>query len=57
MKRLWIIFFLISFIWGQETQYESDGDPSEKSLPGGYIGISFEFDTKKKIQGSRFSGF
>ena len=57
MKHLWLIFFLISFIWGQETQWpdERTGDPSEHPLPGGYIGISFEFDTKKKIKGYQVS--
>ena len=55
MKRLWLKLFVISFIWGQGTQYERSGDPSELQLPGGYIGISFEFDTKKKIKGYQVS--
>ena len=55
MKRLWLILFVISFIWGQGTQYERSGDPSELPLPGGYIGISFVFDTKKKIKGYQIS--
>ena len=51
MKCLWLIFLLISFIWGQETQYERIGDPKDLSFPGGYIGISYEFDLKSKQKG------
>ena len=51
MKRLWVILFLISFICGQETQYERRGDPEDLSSPGGYIGISYEFDLKTKQKG------
>ena len=55
MKRLWLILLLISFIWGQGTQTNHVGDPSKLPQPGGYIGISFEFDTKKKINGYQIS--
>ena len=48
MKRLWLKLFLISFIWGQGTQTNRTGDPSKLPQPGGYIGISYEFDTKNK---------
>ena len=55
MKCLWLIFLLISFIWGQETQYERIGDPKDLSFPGGYIGISYEFDLKSKQKGYQVS--
>ena len=48
MKCLWLKLFLISFIWGQEAQYQRDGDPKDLSFPGGYAGISYEFDLKSK---------
>ena len=55
MKRLWLKLFLISFIWGQGTQTNHTGDPSKLPQPGGYIGISYEFDTKNKKKGYQIS--
>ncbi len=36
-------------------QYESSGDPENLSFPGGYIGISYEFDLKTKQKGFQIS--
>mgnify|MGYP001240732954 CR=1 FL=1 len=55
MKCLWLKLFLISFIWGQEAQYQRDGDPKDSSFPGGYAGISYEFDLKSKENNKVFS--
>ena len=55
MIRYITLLLLIGLAWGQETQYSRSGDPSELSQPGGYIGISYEFDTKKKIKGYQIS--
>ena len=48
MKRLPPLLILTGLLFGQETSVH--GDPSELSQPGGYIGISYEFDKKKKIK-------
>ena len=50
MKRLWIKLLLISFIWGQEAQYDRSGDPKDLSFPGGYIGISYQIDLNYGLQ-------
>ena len=55
MKCLWLKLFLISFIWGQEAQYQRDGDPKDLSFPGGYAGISYELDLKSKEKGYQIS--
>ena len=53
MKWFWAKLFIISFICGQ-SMTERSGDPSELPLPGGYIGISYEFDKKNKQKGYHF---
>ena len=49
LNRFLPLLMLTGLLLGQETSVQ--GDPSELSQPGGYIGISYEFDTKKKIKG------
>ena len=41
MKRLLLILFVISFIWGQGTQTNHTGDPSKLPQPGGYLAGGF----------------
>jgi hypothetical protein len=55
IKRITPILLLFGLVYGQETQSSRTGDPSELSQPGGYIGISYEFDIKKKIKGYQIS--
>ncbi|MDP6878794.1 MAG: hypothetical protein QGI18_09355 [Candidatus Marinimicrobia bacterium] len=49
MKRFLLLFLLTLLLYGQEASVQ--GDPSELSQPGGYIGISYEFDKKNTIKG------
>ena len=53
MKHFLPLLILTGLLFGQETSVH--GDPSELSQPGGYIGISYEFDKKKKIKGYQIS--
>jgi hypothetical protein len=53
INRITPILLLFGLVCGQETQHT--GDPSELSQPGGYIGISYAFDIKKKIKGYQIS--
>tara|TARA_B100000029_G_scaffold516783_1_gene634161 strand:- start:5858 stop:6343 length:486 start_codon:yes stop_codon:yes gene_type:complete len=41
--------------WGKNTENNRVGDPRDASIPGAYIGISYQFDVKKKIKGYQIS--
>jgi len=53
MNRFLLFFLLVFFLYGQDVSVQ--GDPSELSHPGGYIGISYEFDKKNNIKGYQVS--
>jgi len=55
LKKYILIFFLILRPIITQTQTETSGDPSDNPLPGGYIGISYEFDIKNKKRGYQVS--
>ena len=55
MKHFLALSILTGLLFGQETQYSVSGAVSELSQPGGYIGISYAFDIKKKIKGYQIS--
>ena len=55
INRITPILLLFGLVCGQEPQYSVTGDTSELSQPGGYIGISYAFDIKKKIKGYQIS--
>jgi hypothetical protein len=55
MKHFLALLILTGLLFGQETQYSVSGAVSELSQTGGYIGISYAFDIKKKIKGYQIS--
>ncbi len=55
MKHFLFVFILLNSLWSQSVESNRVGDPRDASIPGGYIGISYEIDTKKKIKGYQIS--
>ena len=51
MKRFLFVFILFNSLCSQSVESNHVGGPRDASIPGGYIGISYEIDTKKKIKG------
>jgi hypothetical protein len=58
MKLKVFILFVTSVccVFSQDSQnYNRSGDPSDRSWPGGYVSIAYEFDLKSKQKGYQVS--
>ena len=43
----------VSCVFSQDPEsYNQSGDPSERSWPGGYVSIAYEFDLKSRFVAS-----
>ena len=55
--KVFILFMTsVSCVFSQDPEsYNQSGDPNQRSWPGGYVSIAYEFDLKSKQRGYQIS--